>query len=955
MAEIALTSLVTKLTYVMVEEKVHILQGIREGIEDIIDELKRMRAFLRAADASEEIDFEHTVWVQEVRNVTYESEDVLDEFMCNLAYHHDEGPPCADTKHILRILMNLRARLDISSTVKAITQKFDKIHRRNKRYSFKHNNGSEHGLTMTPTGALSQRWPGQLADALFQDKIDLVGIDGPKKNKLIDMLTSEDQTLNVVSVVGMGGLGKTTLVKQVYDDAEMKKHFQSHAWINVSPTFKTEDLLKELIQELHKENKQPIPHIDSMGVVKRIEEVQKCLRDRKYIIVLDDVWTVHAWSEIKYAFPKETYGSRVVITTRVTDVASTSCTSKKHIYNLEPLSKVESWTLFCLKTFGDKPCPDHLVEVSNRILKKCAGLPLAIVAISGVLITKNMSAVSNEWDQINRRLGSELEDNEILKSTYKILTLSYTDLPYYLRACYLYTGLFHEDHPIPRTKLIRLWIAEGFVEGKDGNTPEEVAESYFNELLNRTLLEVDERTNDGRVKSCRIHDLLRQIIIRKSRDQSFAAIAKENGGFWPEKVRRLSVHNKLQYIQNQNFHQLRSLLMFGVEESLSRSSMPTLFTGGCKLLTVLDLQGTNLTKFPSAVVKLFNLRYLSLRDTKVKKIPNGIGALKKLETLDLKRTLVSKLPVEIRKLQSLRNLLVYRYEYESYGIFNSKFGIKAPKGIGGLKSLQKLCFVEGGQGNESILGELQKLSTLRRLGIINLIYENCETLCASIDKMSNLHALSINSSNDEILNLQHITSPPKTIRRLYLMGQLNTLPHWIKSLTNLVRIFLKKSKLHKDPLKTLEELPNLVHIELLQVYNGDTSQFKAGKFQKLKILGIHEFEALERVIVEESSMPNLERFIIKGCGLLKAIPLGINKLRNLKELHFVNMSQELIATIQLHPKEGKDYKWVSHIPDVTVAYTVDGNWDIERLRTTHPHRNSHNTETKKRINDLWEK
>ncbi|CAM9002455.1 unnamed protein product [Rhodiola kirilowii] len=953
MAEIALTSLLTKLIHVLVEEKVHLLQNVRGGIADIIDELKRMRAFLRAAEVTEEIDFEHTVWVQEVRNVTYESEDVLDEFMCNLACQHKERS-CADPKYIIHNFMNLGAQLDIASTVQAITQKFDKIHKRNQRYSFKHNNGLEQGLTTT--GAESQRWPDRLTDALFQDKNDLVGIEGPKKNKVIDMLTSKDQTLNVVSVVGMGGLGKTTLVKQVYDDAEMKKHFQSHAWINVSPTFKTEDLLKDLIQQLYNENKQPIPHIDSMDVVRRIEEVQKCLRERRYVIVLDDVWGVHAWKEIKYAFPKDACGSRIVITTRVADVASASCTSKEHIYNLDPLSKEESWTLFCLKTFDGKPCPDHLIEVSSRILKKCAGLPLAIVAISGVLITKDMAAVSNEWDKINRRLGAELEDNEILKSTYKILSISYNDLPYYLRACYLYTGIFHEDHPIPRTKLIRLWIAEGFVEGKEGNNPEEVAESYLNELLNRSLLEVEERRDDGRVKTCRIHDLLRQIIVRKSRDQSFAAIAKENGGSWPEKVRRLSVHNMLQYIQNQNLHQLRSLLMFGVEEPLSRSSMPTLFTGGCKLLTVLDLQGTNLTKFPSAVVKLFNLRYLSLKDTKVKKIPDGIGALQKLETLDLKRTLVSKLPTEILKLQSLRNLLVYRYE-EINGVFNSKskFGIKAPKGIGGLKSLQKLCFVEGGHCNESILSELRTLSTLRRLGIINMINENCATLCASIDKMSHLHALSINSSKDGILNLQHITSPPKSVRRLYLMGQMNTLPHWIKSLKNLVKICLKNSKLHNDPLKTLEELPNLVHIDFLQVYNGEKLQFKAGKFQKLKILGIHECESLEEVIVEESSMPNLEKFLIVSCGMLKAIPLGIDRLRKLKELEFLNMPQELITTIQLNPREGKDYKRVSHIPDVIVTYTVDGNWEIERLSTSHQHSNSHNTEMKKRINDLREK
>lgn len=179
------------------EEKVNLLQNVRGGITDIIDELKRMRAFFRAADATYEIDFEHTVWAQEVRYVTYESEDVLDGVMCSLASQLDEGS-CAQPNNILSNIMNLGARVDIASTVQAITQNFD--------------NGSEHGLA-TITGAASQRWPDRLADAFFLEKTDLVGIEGPKKNKVMDMLTSKDQTLNVVSVGGHGRIREDNACK----------------------------------------------------------------------------------------------------------------------------------------------------------------------------------------------------------------------------------------------------------------------------------------------------------------------------------------------------------------------------------------------------------------------------------------------------------------------------------------------------------------------------------------------------------------------------------------------------------------------------------------------------------------------------------------------------------------------------------------------------------------------
>ncbi|KAJ6308418.1 hypothetical protein OIU76_018076 [Salix suchowensis] len=676
----------------------------------------------------------------------------------------------------------------------------------------------------------------------------------------------------------MGGLGKTTLAKQVYDDADVKKRFSVHAWIRVSRSYKMEELLKDIVQQLFAAERKPVPkNLESQNSSQLKSIIKEVLQKRRYLIVLDDVWHVNEWDAVKYALPANNCGSRVMLTTRNADLAFTSrIESEGKVYNVEPLLPEESWTLFCRKTFWGNSCPHHLEEICKNILRKCEGLPLAIVAISGVLATKDKRRI-DEWEMVRRSLGAEIEDNDKLLNLKKVLSLSFNDLPYYLKSCFLYVSIFPEDHLIEHMKLIRLWVAEGFVEAKYGKELEDVAEDYFNELLNRNLLQVAKTASDGRVKTCRPHDLLREIIISKSRDQNFAVIAKDQNAMWPDKIRRLSIHNTVRNVQlNRCVSQLRSLLMFGVVE---KSPLRTLFPNGFRLLHVLDLQGSPLKTFPVQVMNLYYLRYLSLKETKVSSIPPYIGKLQHLETLDLKHTYVTELPDEILKLKRLRHLLVYRYEFESYAHFHSKNGFRALEKIGELQSLQKLCFIEANHGNGNIMTELGKLTKLRRLGVIKLRREDAPF------------------------------SPPPLLQRLYLTGRLETLPHWIPNLESLVRVHLKWSRLKSDPLESLQALPNLVHLELLQVYEGDTLCFRVGGFKKLKLLGIDKFDELRCVEVEVGALPRVEKLSIQRCKLLQKAPLGIEHLTKLKVLEFFDMPRELIQTLLSDDQGGIIGEW----------------------------------------------
>uniref|UniRef100_A0A6N2K1C7 NB-ARC domain-containing protein n=1 Tax=Salix viminalis TaxID=40686 RepID=A0A6N2K1C7_SALVM len=471
--------LISKLAQVLDEEGL-LLTGVRTEAEYISDELEFMKAFLRVADAMEERDPGLEVLVKKVRDIAYDMEDALDDFKLRLT--HDRGQRFfAPLQRSFDYVLNLRARHQIASRIRGIKSRVIGISEAHRRY-LNRNDIMKQGSIFSSISRLESQ-----GDGLLLEEADLVGIEKPKR-QLIEWLLERKPGREVVSVVGMGGLGKSTLVKKVYDDPDVKKQFKFRAWITVSQSFKKEELLKDIIQQLFRIHRKRGPKgVDHMDYDKLRTVINKFLQQK------------NAWGAFQHALPNNNCGSRIMVTTRNTEVASTACMDfPDRVFPLVPLSQEESWILFCKKIFPNNTCPPHLKNISETILGRCEGLPLAIVSISGVLATKDKNKL-DEWEMVHRSLGAGFENNDTLMNTRKILSLSYNDLPYYLKCCLLYFSIFPEGNPIGRMKLIRLWIAEGFVEGKEGMTLEEVAEDYLNELIKRSLVRV-EATSDGRVK-----------------------------------------------------------------------------------------------------------------------------------------------------------------------------------------------------------------------------------------------------------------------------------------------------------------------------------------------------------------------------------------------------------------------------------------------------------------------
>ncbi|CAL5414041.1 unnamed protein product [Camellia sinensis] len=474
-----------------------------------------------------------------------------------------------------------------------------------------------------------------------------------------------------------------------------------------------------------------------------------------------------------------------------------------HVHELEALSEEKAWELFCKKAFQldfEGHCPPELEEVSHAIVRKCQGLPLAIAAIDGLLSTKNKGI--SEWQKFYGSIHSELERNPNLTSIRKILLLSYNDLPHYLKSCFLYFGIMPEDYSISYGRLIRLWIAEGFIEEQKGKTMEEVAEECLIELIHRRLVLVSITKFDGRVKQCQVHDVMREIILSMSEEFSFCQIFEENSSF-NDTTRWLSMH-----------------MRYCNMDKLPKKPFLGTLAANFKLLKVLDLQNAPLHQLHEEVGNLFLLRFLSIWNTNVKIIPKSIGKLHNLQTLDLKHSPVRELPFDISRFHKLRHLLVCSRNRESNYLADYKVGVKIHEGIGGLEELQILWYV---QTNHALIKELENLRQLRKLGITKLRREHGRALCTTIEKMKYLKRLSVRAtSDDEILDVHYISSPPQYLQYLELVGCLEKLPDWNLKLQNLVTLCLLGSSLTKnDPLKALQVLPSLVRLVLVDAYDGE--------------------------------------------------------------------------------------------------------------------------------------
>lgn len=626
--------------------------------------------------------------------------------------------------------------------------------------------------------------------------------------------------------------------------------------------------------------------------------------------MVDDLWDAKAWDIISCAFPENRAGSRVIVTTRLEEVASRACGFHREcIYRMKPLSNQDARRLFFNRIFGcEDDCPSQFEEISAEILNKCGGLPLAIITIAGLLASRPVKL--KEWECILNSLSMQIGTNATLARVREILDLSYKNLPHHLKTCLLYLSLYPEDYEIKRNDLIRQWVSEGFVRNLHGQDSDDVAKSYFNELINRSLVQ-PESTDLGEVLSCRVHDMMMDLILCKCEEDNFVTVVYNSEGVarhHDRKVRRLSLSFSdvdgnvavgaiIPGTDATSLSHIRSLAMLG-----KFYYMPHLLM--FKYLRVLIIDTSFSTSIfmldLTCITQLFLLRYLKIdlgsqSHLPTVQLPHKIQGLVYLEMLEIKHCYLERIPSDIIYLPCLSHLTV-------------DLCCNLIDGLHNMKSLHTLVgFPLELDRNIRCLGALRELRVLTFKTTYGHTANKAwmDAFLSSLGKLRNLRYLEVNDGSlgafgrgNQLNSLSH---PPLHLEQLLLWGwRLSRIPRWINGdLKKLCRLSLVIKDTSTEEVRVLGELPSLID---LQLDMHDAPHWRRIRPRPMIVFGVGSFPALEDLDFHygndaTSSMcfealgvlPQLRRLTLRlwthSWG--GAAPVGMEHLLNLQHIHLV--------------------------------------------------------------------
>ncbi|XP_024039266.1 disease resistance protein RGA2-like [Citrus clementina] len=938
MVDAIVSSLLGQLSSVAADEvkqQVRLVTGVRQEVTKLTSNLRAIRAVLEDAEKRQmQRDNAVTFWLDQLKDASYDMEDVLEEWTTARLKLQIEGvdddnalalaPHKKKVRSFFCAVSNwfgsfkqLSLRHDIAVKIREINGKLDGVASQKDTFKFVENVSN------------NVKKPERVRTTSLIDEGEVCGrVD--EKNELLNKLcesSEQQQGLHVISLVGLGGIGKTTLAQLAYTNDDVKRNFEKVIWVCVSDTFEEIRVAKAIIEGLGM-SASGLSEFESL-----VKQIQEYITGKKFFLVLDDVWDVDykKWDPFFSCLKNGHHESKILITTRDRSVALQL--GSIDIIPVKELAEEECWSLLERLAFFRRSVDDHekLEPIGRKIAHKCKGLPLAAKVIGNLLRSK---ITVKEWQRI---LDSEMwKVQEIGQDLLAPLLLSYNDLPSnsMVKRCFSYCAVFPKDYEMDKEELIDLWMAQGYLNAEEDEEMEMIGEECFNILAARSFFqEFEKNDDDDDIRSCKMHDIVHDFAQFVSRKECLwvemydnkESVIKSSG----VKVRHLGLNFQRGASFPTSFFEfdrLRSLLIYdrSYSNQVLNSKLACLRTlvirQSFQYFYPISLDSNAIREIPENVGKLIHLKYLNLSKLAIEILPETLCELYNLQKLDIRECrYLRELPAGIGKLKNMRSLLndkTYSLKYMPIGISR----------LTSLRTLEK--FVVGGGvdgGSTCRLESLKNLQLLRECRVERLsnVSHVDEAERLQLYNKKNLLRLRLwfggvvdgegeegrrkNIEKDK--QLLEALRPPLNLEELGIVSyQGNIFPKWLTLLTNLRNLFLSSCvncehlpPLGKLPLEKLKlwKLKSVKRVgnEFLGIEenseddpSSSSSSSSVIAFPKLKSLEIWDMEELEewnyRITRKEniSIMPRLSFLKVVFCNKLKALPDYLLQTTALQEL-----------------------------------------------------------------------
>ncbi|KAG4395296.1 hypothetical protein AAZX31_20G182400 [Glycine max] len=918
-AEIAVDNIVSrvvrKVNDVLTQDWALLNKKERRMLKWLRTELSDMQEFIQHLERSDSSQLEY--FEGKIKDVALQTERIIDTFIKSVERRR---------RRELNIFRCFDDKIEKQLKQASITDSIEDISDEIMKYESRPGSLSEYQLDRR-----GEVWP-------WQPRI-IFGFDGDVetlKDKLLSV--SDEDPRCIISIVGIAGTGKTALATLIRNNEDIRDGFKHIVWVAASPSHTVEEMLEEISKAA----------TQIMG--SQQDTSLEALASKKNLIVVDGVATPRVFDALTEKIADKSTEDSFLLTTHNANIIpqqDAGTTRSSFVHHLKLLDDEDSWILFKteLKVHRDVQMEPEMTDLGKKIVAKCGGLPSQILDLSKFFSDKDVT--KEEWlrlqEQWLRDQGQGQGQNPWSETLNAIV--SDFNLPSYEShlKCLSYFKLFPANFGIPARRLVALWVAGDVVPHREEEQepPEQVAERYLEELIDLNLVQIAKRKPNGKVKTCRLPNALRELLLSEAPENSRilqVADCLDENDIWYNHIHGNTATTSDSVSLREHYKDVLSFLSFDAREGSRPGQEICNFLNLCILsdcllqLQVLDLEGVFKPKLPENIARLTGLRYLGLRWTYLESLPSSISKLLKLQTLDLKHTYIHTLTSSIWKME-LRHLFLsetYRTRFppkpicagDSLSDLQTLWGLFVDEETpvkGGLDKLvnirklgitwqsmspqQKATKSQKPTGVDLLVGVLGSLDRILGSNLVDVIAQK-RTMESQVDavvdwivKLTNLESLRLKSRDEEgrpwNLPLKSLKNHKKLID-MHLLGILSHSSILSEFPTSLVELTLSHSKLEDDPMQILKDLPELRSLSLCaESYVGEKLVCNSQSFPQLYVLKVWKLEQLKEWKIEQKALGSLRQLEIRSCPCMTKLPDGLKHVKTLLDLKLTNMSKEI--------------------------------------------------------------